>query len=362
MIIGCPREVKNHEYRVALTPNAVTELALGGHTVRVETHAGEGAGYSDSDYQKAGAQIVDTAAEAWESELVLKVKEPQPSEFDLMQEGQLLFTYLHLAAEPEVAEALKRNKVTSIAYENVTSNHGLPLLTPMSEVAGRLSAQVGAYHLMHSQGGEGVLLGGVPGTPPASVAIIGGGVAGEHAAQMAMGLGADVTILDVNLPRLRELSARYGSRLRTLASTSTHIAEAVRNADLVIGTVLIPGEAAPKLVTEEMVATMKKGAVLVDVAIDQGGCFAYSHPTTHDDPTFEIDGKVFYCVANMPGAVPRTSTAALTTATLPFVRALANGWEDAVANDPHLAAGLNTHEGRVVHPVIARELGEPTPE
>lgn len=357
MIIACPREVKNNEFRVALKPAGTLELTRRGHTVYVETNAGASSGFSDEEYAEAGAQIAQTPGEAWAADLVVKVKEPQAEEFELMHDGLLLFTYLHLAAEPEVTEALQQRGVTAIAYESVTGPHGLPLLSPMSEVAGRLAAQVGAYHLMGPLGGSGILMGGVPGTAPARVAVIGGGVAGESAARMAAGLGADVKLLDVNLDRLRELSSIFGPAVQTLASNELTIAETVAEADLVIGSVLIPGAAAPKLVTSSMVSAMRDGSVLVDIAIDQGGCFEGSRPTTHADPTFEIDGKIYYCVANMPGAVPQTSTAALTNATLPFLLALADGWQDALAADPHLAAGLSVHSGRIVHPAVAQHYG-----
>ena len=348
MIIGCPREVKNNEFRVALTPAGALELAKRGHTVRVEAGAGTPSGFSDEQYAETGATIVETAAEAWDADLVVKVKEPQPREFGFI-DTQILFCYLHLAAEPEVTRALLDTSVTAYAYENVTGTRGFPLLAPMSEVAGRLATQVGAYHLMGPLGGSGILMGGVPGTAPAKVAIIGGGVAGESAARMAAGLGAEVRLLDVNLDRLRDISAQYGTAVQTLASNELTIAETVADADLVIGSVLIPGAAAPKLVTSEMVSTMRDGSVLVDIAIDQGGCFEGSHPTTHDDPTFEVDGKIYYCVANMPGAVPRTSTVALTNATLPVLMQLADG-----DPDEHLTAGLNVRDGRIVHETVAR--------
>lgn len=351
MIIGCPREVKNNEFRVALTPAGALELSKRGHEVRVETGAGSSSGFSDEQYAEAGATIVETPAEAWGVDLVIKVKEPQPSEFDFF-DAQILFCYLHLAAEPDVTRALLDSGVTAYAYENVTGTRGFPLLAPMSEVAGRLATQVGAYHLMGPLGGSGILMGGVPGTAPAKVAVIGGGVAGESAARMAAGLGAEVRLLDVNLDRLREISARYGTAVQTLASNELTISETVADADLVIGSVLIPGAAAPKLVTSEMVSTMRDGSVLVDIAIDQGGCFEGSRPTTHAEPTFEVDGKIYYCVANMPGAVPRTSTVALTNATLPFIIQLAGG----IADD-HLEAGLNVRGRRIVHETVAVHYG-----
>ncbi|AKK12162.1 alanine dehydrogenase [Corynebacterium uterequi] len=357
MLIGCPKEIKDHEKRVALTPAGAAEFIARGHDVVVEESAGLGSGFADDAYVAVGARIVD-AATAWSADLVLKVKEPQPPEFALMRPGQVLFTYLHLAAAPSVAQALKDNRVTAIAYENVTAEHGLPLLAPMSEVAGKLATQVAAYHLMHQEGGKGLLMGGVTGTAPAKVVVVGGGVAGENAAEAALGLGAETHVFDISVPRLRELVARFGPRVRTHLSTQVELAEELRDADVVIGTVLIPGDAAPKLVTHEMVEDMREGSVLVDVAIDQGGCFEDSHPTTHTDPTFEVSGCTFYCVANMPGSVPNTATVALTNATLPYALRLADGWRDALAADEHLAHGLNTHDGRIVHPVIAGHLGE----
>ena len=357
MIIGCPLEIKSNESRVALTPAGVLELAHAGHRVLVETGAGVLSGYTDQQYVDAGAEIVSGAGDAWVADLVLKVKEPQESEFQYLREGLLLFTYLHLAAEPEVTEVLRERKVTAIAYESVTGERGLPLLAPMSEVAGRLATQVGAYHLMSPLGGNGILVGGVPGTEPARVAVIGGGIAGESAARMAAGLGADVRLLDINLARLREISLQYGTAVQTLASNEMNIAETIKRADLVIGSVLIPGAAAPKLVTEEMVRSMRDGSVLVDIAIDQGGCFEGSRPTTLQNPTYELDGKIFYCVSNMPGSVPRTSTNALTNATLPFARALAGGWREAMSANPHLANGLNTYDGQIVHPAVAETYG-----
>ncbi|BAM27775.1 alanine dehydrogenase [Corynebacterium ulcerans] len=358
MFIGCPTEIKNNESRVALTPAGVVELVKRGHDVLVQTGAGIASGIEDSAYVKAGARIASDAAEAWSADVVIKVKEPLSEEYGYFKQGQILFTYLHLAADPEAAKALMEAGVTAIAYETVTGDQGLPLLAPMSEVAGRLAAQVGAYHLMRTQHGAGVLLSGVPGTAPGKVTIIGGGVVGESAARIAVGLGAQVTLLDVNLDRLRDLSAQYGPRLITMASNAYNIAHAVADADLVIGSVLIPGAAAPKLVTHEHVLSMREGAVLVDIAIDQGGCFADSHPTTHDDPTFIVDGKVFYCVTNMPGAVPVTSTAALTNATLPFLLSLADkGWRKAMADDPHFTAGLNTAEGKLTNAAVGEALG-----
>ncbi|GAA1475377.1 alanine dehydrogenase [Corynebacterium felinum] len=354
MIVGCPTEVKTNEARVALTPAGARELKKKGHTVLVQSGAGVASGFDDTAYENAGATLVDSAKQVWEqSEMIVKVKEPQESEFPLMRPGLILFTYLHLAAEPEVTRALLERNITAIAYETVTSDHGLPLLAPMSEVAGKLATQVGAYHLMSPIGGSGILMGGVPGTLPANVVVIGAGIAGENAAKVALGMGAKVTIVDINLQRLRQLTSQYGSQLKTLASNELNIATAVRDADLVIGSVLIPGAAAPKLVTKEMIETMRDGSVLVDIAIDQGGCFEGSHPTTHDDPVFDLAGKRMYCVSNMPGAVPRTSTEALTNATLPFVLTIANkGWEQALADDPHLARGLNTHNGEITCPQV----------
>jgi alanine dehydrogenase len=359
MHIGVPAEVKNNENRVAATPAGVFELVRRGHTVVVERGAGLGSRISDEQYTEAGATIADTADEVWASaELVLKVKEPIAEEFGRMRAGQTLFTYLHLAASRACADALLAAGTTGIAYETVQlADRSLPLLQPMSEVAGRLSTQVGAYHLMSAAGGRGILLGGVPGTPKAKVVVIGGGVAGEHAAANALGMGADVTIIDLSIPRLRELEIRFGGSVQTRSSSAYEIAAQVKEADLVIGSVLIPGAQAPKLVTDAMVATMKPGSVLVDIAIDQGGCFEGSHATTHDDPVFAVHDTVYYCVANMPGAVPETSTRALTNATLPYVVALADkGWTRALAEDPALAKGLNTHDGRVYNAGVAAAL------
>lgn len=360
MIIGCPTEIKSNEARVGLTPAGTRELVKHGHTVLIQPGAGELSGFSDEEYQNAGAQMSAVDSLWSQAEIIVKVKEIQASEYHLMHEGQVIFTYLHLAADPEGAKALKEAGVTAIAYETVTGERGLPLLAPMSEVAGKLAVQVGAYYLMNPVGGSGILPGGVPGTHPAKVAIIGAGIAGENAARVALGMGADVTIIDINLDRLRQLSSLYGAHLKTLASNEYNIAETVQNADLVIGSVLIPGAAAPKLVTRDMILSMREGSVLVDIAIDQGGCFEGSKPTTHAEPIIDIDGKHLYCVANMPGAVPRTSTEALTNATLPYLIALANkGWEKALADDPHLAGGLNVHAGTIVHPQVALALGEP---
>ncbi|HZO23879.1 MAG TPA: alanine dehydrogenase [Steroidobacteraceae bacterium] len=360
MRIGVPKEIKVHEYRVGLVPAGVRELVASAHQVVVEATAGNGIGVDDSHYVAAGASIAPSAAEVFaHSDLIVKVKEPQPVECAMLRSGQVLFTYLHLAADPEQARGLMKSGATAIAYETVTAPNGsLPLLTPMSEVAGRMSIQVGAASLQKANGGFGVLLGGVPGVQPAKVLVLGGGVAGTHAVEMAVGMRADVTVVDRSLDRLRELSSTFGSSLLTAYSTTETIERLVRDADLVIGAVLIAGAAAPKLVTRAMLSTMKRGAVLVDISIDQGGCFETSRPTTHADPTFVVDGIIHYCVANMPGAVPRTSTFALTNATLPYVRALADlGWQAALKRDPGLAAGLNVHAGEITHAVVARALG-----
>jgi alanine dehydrogenase len=360
MRIGVPKEIKNNEYRVGMVPAGVRELVVAGHEVLVEKDAGNGIGVDDAQYKAAGASIANAAAEVFErADLVVKVKEPQPAECAMLRPGQVLFTYLHLAADPVQAKGLMKSGATAIAYETVTAPNGsLPLLTPMSEVAGRMSIQVGAASLQKANGGFGILLGGVPGVQPAKVVILGGGVAGKHAAEMAVGMRADVTIVDRSLDRLRELSATFGASLLTAYSTTETVERLVREADLVIGAVLVAGAAAPKLVTRAMLSTMKRGAVLVDISIDQGGCFETSRPTTHADPTFVVDGVIHYCVANMPGAVPRTSTFALTNATLPYVRALADlGWQAALKRDPGLAAGLNVHAGEITHDVVARALG-----
>lgn len=360
MLIGVPTEVKNNEYRVAATPAGVGELALHGHDVLVQAGAGAGSSFSDDEYRAAGATVVDTAAEVWErAELVLKVKEPVASEYGSIRPDQVLFTYLHLAADRPLTDALVASGATAIAYETVQlPDRSLPLLSPMSEIAGRLSVQVGADQLMRTKGGRGLLLGGVPGTPRGRVVVIGGGVAGEHAATMALGLGAEVTVFDISLPRLRALDARFDGRITTLRSSSHAIADALREADLVVGSVLIPGASAPKLVTDAMVADMRQGSVLVDIAIDQGGCFEGSRPTTHDDPTFRVHDAVYYCVANMPGAVPRTSTISLTNATLPYALAIADqGWAQATEADPALAKGVNVHAGRVVNEAVAAAHG-----
>jgi len=362
MRVGVPKEIKKSEYRVGLTPASVAELTRAGHEVVVETGAGAGIDYQDADYTAVGARILpDAAAVFAAAEMIVKVKEPQPGETAMLREDQVLFTYLHLAADRVQTEGLMRSGATAIAYETVTSDDGsLPLLKPMSEVAGRMSVQCGAHYLEKEQGGRGVLLGGVPGVPPAKVAILGGGVAGVNAAQMAIGLRADVTIYDISNRRLAELDMAFGNQIKTAFASSTAIAEAVREAHLVIGAVLVPGAAAPKLVTREMIATMKRGSVVVDIAIDQGGCFETSRPTTHQDPVFEVDGVIHYCVANMPGAVARTSTIALNNATLPFVLKLANhGAEAAMAADRHLARGLNVAGGKIRHEAVAEALGLP---
>ncbi|MEP7246356.1 MAG: alanine dehydrogenase [Gammaproteobacteria bacterium] len=359
MRIGVPREIKVHEYRVGLVPAGVRELTMAGHEVIVESGAGAGIGVDDAHYETCGAKVVGTAAQVFAStDMIVKVKEPQPVEYAMLRPGQVLFTYLHLAADREQALGLMKSGATAIAYETVTGrNNSLPLLTPMSEVAGRMSIQVGASCLQKAQGGFGVLLGGVPGVPPAKVVILGGGVAGTHAAEMAVGLRSDVTVVDRSVDRLRELSSIFGGALQTAYSTAETIERLVIDADLVVGAVLLVGAAAPKLVTRAMVKRMKSGAVLVDIAIDQGGCFETSHATTHADPTFVVDGVIHYCVANMPGAVPRTSTFALTNATLPYVRALADyGWENALKRDAGLAAGLNVHGGKVIHQAVAAAL------
>ncbi|OYY91411.1 MAG: alanine dehydrogenase [Sphingomonas sp. 28-66-16] len=362
MRVGVPREIKNHEYRVGLTPPSVAELTRAGHEVVVETGAGLGIDFEDQDYVDAGATIVaDAAAVFAQADMIVKVKEPQPSEIALLEPRHLLFTYLHLAADKAQALGLMASGATCIAYETVTApDRSLPLLKPMSEVAGRMSVQVGAHYLEKEQGGRGVLLGGVPGVAPARVAILGGGVSGVNAAQMAVGMRADVTIYDINNARLAELDMFFSSQIKTAYASTAAIEAAVRNAHLVIGAVLVPGAAAPKLVTRAMLKTMKRGSVLVDIAIDQGGCFETSHPTTHDDPVFEIDGVIHYCVANMPGAVARTSAFALNNATLPFVLKLANhGAEAAMAADPHLANGLNVSGGKIRHQAVADALDLP---
>ncbi|MBB6570324.1 alanine dehydrogenase [Kribbella sandramycini] len=360
MRVGVPTEVKNNENRVAITPAGVDTLVARGHQVRVQQGAGLGSRIPDHEYAEAGAILVETAEEVWgDSDLVTKVKEPIAGEYGLLRADQVLFTYLHLAADRPLTDALLAAGTTSIAYETVQlPDRTLPLLSPMSEVAGRLSVSAGSYFLLSAAGGRGTLLGGVAGTHRAKVVVIGGGVAGEHAAANAIGLGADVTVIDLSLPRLRELEHRYAGRIRTSVSSRWEIAEQVETADLVIGSVLIPGAAAPKLVTDAMVATMKPGSVLVDIAIDQGGCFEGSKPTTHDAPTFGVHQSLYYCVANMPGAVPETSTRALTNATLPYLTALADhGWQAATEQDAALAKGLNTLAGRVTNDGVAEAFG-----
>jgi len=360
MLIGVLKEIKNHEYRVGMTPGGVHELVRNGHNVIVETNAGAGIGFHDNDYIKAGAKIVKHSKEIFAAaEMVVKVKEPQAEECKMLKSGQVLFTYLHLAPDPEQTQGLLDSDCIAIAYETVTDdNGGLPLLAPMSEVAGRLSIQAGAHSLEKHKGGSGVLLGGVPGVKPASVAVIGGGVVGINAARMAAGLNADVTILDRNLNVLKKIDNYFNGRIKTLYSNYMNLEQAVNEADLVIGAVLIPGAAAPKLVTHSMLKNMKQGSVLVDVAIDQGGCFETSMPTTHQEPTYIVDGIVHYCVANMPGAVAKTSTLALTNATLPFVIELANkGWRKATSENLHLKAGLNVCQGNVTYYAVARDLG-----
>jgi alanine dehydrogenase len=360
MRIGVPKEIKVHEYRVGLVPAGVRELTAAGHEVVVQSGAGLGVGMDDAQYRAAGATIAQDGSYVFSrAEMIVKVKEPQPAECALLRPGQTLFTYLHLAADPVQAQGLINSGATAIAYETVTGKSGsLPLLTPMSEVAGRMSIQVGAASLQKASGGSGVLLGGVPGVPAAKVVILGGGVAGTHAAEIAVGMRADVTVVDRSVDRLRELSSIFGSSLRTAYSTVETIERLVQDADLVIGAVLIAGAAAPKLVTRQMLQKMKPGSVIVDIAIDQGGCFETSRPTTHAAPTFVVDGIVHYCVANMPGAVPRTSTFALTNATLPYIRAIADlGWQAAFKQDPGLAAGLNVHAGQITHTAVAKSLG-----
>lgn len=360
MRVGVPREIKNHEYRVGLIPSSVRELLAHGHEVVVETHAGYGIGLDDEHYVAAGAEIAPTAADVFATaDMIVKVKEPQPAEIAQLRKGQILFTYLHLAPDEPQTRGLLDSGCIAIAYETVTDSHGrLPLLAPMSEVAGRMSIQAGAHCLEKAQGGNGTLLGGVPGVAVGSVVILGGGVVGTNAARMAMGLEARVTVLDRSLHRLYELDMQFGPTLNTIYSTRDAIEEYVLDADLVIGAVLVPGAAAPKLVTRELVSRMKRGSVLVDVAIDQGGCFETSRPTTHAEPTYIVDDVVHYCVANMPGGVARTSTFALNNATLPFTLALADkGWRQALADDRHLMAGLNVHEGRITYKAVADAHG-----
>ncbi|AFO92694.1 alanine dehydrogenase Ald [Phaeobacter inhibens] len=360
MKIGCPTEIKPQEFRVGMTPDAAREAVNHGHTVLIQAGAGMGAGFTDEDYTTAGAAIIDTAEEIFATaDMIVKVKEPQAVERKMLREGQLLFTYLHLAPDPDQTRDLLDSGCTAIAYETVTDDRGgLPLLAPMSEVAGRLAPQVGAYTLQKANGGRGVLMGGVPGVAPAKVVVIGGGVVGTHAAKIAAGMGADVTILDRSLARLKYLDDVFGRDFKNQYSTAGATAELVRDADMVIGAVLIPGAAAPKLVSRAQLSEMKPGAVLVDVAIDQGGCFETSKATTHADPIYEVDGIMHYCVANMPGAVARTSTQALGNATLPFLLNLANkGWKQACADDPHLLNGLNVHAGKLTYFAVGKALG-----
>ena len=362
MIIGLPKEIKDNEYRVGLTPAGVRALHEAGHIVIVEKSAGEGSGFEDSLYNRAGASLIDSADEVWaKADMIVKVKEPIAPEYPRMREGQLLFTYLHLAPDKELTKQLLDRKVTGIAYETITDRKGtLPLLTPMSEVAGRMAIQVGAHYLEKMSGGRGILLGGVPGVPAARVVIIGGGVVGTNSAKMAVGMGAHVTIIDNNLDRLRELDDIFLSKISTLASSAYMIHDAISQADLIVGAVLVPGAAAPKLVTQKMLKDVPNGAVIVDVAVDQGGCIETTHPTTHSNPTFYVEGVLHYCVANMPGAVPRTSTFALTNATLPYALKLANkGFYDAIASDPGLKEGVNTYSGHCTYEAVASAQGIP---
>ncbi|MBU1588954.1 MAG: alanine dehydrogenase [Actinobacteria bacterium] len=365
MRVAVPKEIKNNEFRVAITPAGVHDLVGNGHEVLIETGAGAGSSIPDEAYVAAGATLAPDAATVWSSaDLLLKVKEPVASEYGYFRDDLLLFTYLHLAAEAELTKALTDARVTAIAYETVQlPNRGLPLLAPMSEVAGRLAPIVGANAMLKPNGGPGLLVPGVPGTHPAHIVVLGGGVAGTSAVSVAVGLGADVTVLDTNIQRLRELDALYAGRIKTIASNGFEIERALLTADLVIGSVLVPGAKAPKLVSNDLVSRMKPGSVLVDIAVDQGGCFADTHPTTHADPTFTVHGSLFYCVANMPGAVPNTSTYALTNATMPYVRAIATlGWKDALRADAALALGLNTHAGSVVNAPVAAAHGLPHTE
>jgi alanine dehydrogenase len=358
--VGIPREIKNNEFRVAITPAGVFEFTRAGHQVYVQAGAGAGSSIADADYAAAGATIVDGADDVWATaELILKVKEPIAEEYGRMRDGQVLFTYLHLAASKECTDALLDRRVTAIAYETVElPDRSLPLLAPMSEVAGRLAPQVGAYHLMRSGGGRGVLMGGVPGVYQAKVVVIGAGVSGMNAAAIALGMQAEVLVLDKNIARLRAADADYRGHLQTIASNSYEVEKAVLDADLVIGAVLVPGAKAPNLISNELVSRMKPGSVLVDISIDQGGCFEDSRPTTHADPVYRVHDSMFYCVANMPGAVPHTSTYALTNVTMPYALELANlGWRDAVHRDPALALGLNTHAGQVVYGPVAEAHG-----
>ena len=360
MHIGCPKEIKPQEFRVGLTPNAAGEAVAHGHAVSVETQAGAGAGFPDEDYIAAGAQVLGTAQEIFATaDMIVKVKEPQAGERKMLRDGQILFTYLHLAPDPEQTKDLLASGCTAIAYETVTdAQGGLPLLAPMSEVAGKLAPQVGAWTLQKANGGRGVLMGGIPGVGPARVAVIGGGVVGTHAARVAAGMGADVTVLDRSLARMRYLDDAFSGLFKTSFASAGNTAELVAEADMVIGAVLIPGAAAPKLVTRDQLSTMKPGAAIVDVAIDQGGCFETSKATTHQDPIYEVDGIMHYCVANMPGAVARTSTIGLGNATMPFMLSLADkGWRQACEDDPHLLNGLNVHAGNLIYYAVGKALG-----
>ncbi|NKB35337.1 MAG: alanine dehydrogenase [Pseudomonadales bacterium] len=363
MLIGIPKEIKTLEFRVGLTPAGVSELTHHNHEILIESGAGKGCGYDDQQYRSAGAEIVDTAAEIFErAELLVKVKEPQPAECKMLRPGQTLFTYLHLAPDPTQTRLLVESRATCIAYETVTdANGGLPLLTPMSEVAGRMAAQEGAHCLEKAQGGAGILMGGVPGVAPANVLVIGGGVVGINSARIAMGMGANVTIADRSLKRLQEIDTQFGQKFNTLYSTREALVDLLPTTDLIIGAVLIPGAAAPKLITRDMLKIMRPGTVMVDVAIDQGGCFETSMPTTHANPIYEVDGIIHYCVANMPGGVPRTSTMALTNATLPYIIKLANqGPVQALLDDEHFLDGLNVHNGMVTMEAVAKDLGYST--
>ncbi|MDL1987576.1 MAG: alanine dehydrogenase [Deltaproteobacteria bacterium] len=359
MIIGTPKEIKDNEYRVGITPGGVRQLAQAGHQVLVETGAGEGSGFSDEEYETSRAKIVSTSAEAWSAQIVVKVKEPQSTEYDFMRPDLTLFTFLHLAADQQLTREMMTRGVTGIAYETVELSNGhLPLLTPMSEVAGRMAIQIGAHYLEKENGGRGKLLGGVPGVRPADVAIIGAGVVGKNAAQMALGMGAHVMVIDIDIDRLRYLNDVRSGRLITLSSNPLNIAETVRRADLLVGGVLIKGAKAPKLVTREMISTMNPGSVVVDVSVDQGGCIETTEPTTHSNPTYLVDGVIHYCVSNIPGAVPRTSTYALSNATLPYVLKLANmGPEAAIKADPFLAKGVNTYKGKITYRAVAEAFG-----
>ncbi len=363
MKIGCPTEIKPQEFRVGMTPNAAVEAVANGHDVFIQKGAGLGAGFDDADYVAAGATIIDTAQEVFATaDMIVKVKEPQAIERKMLRKDQLLFTYLHLAPDPEQTKDLMDSGCTAIAYETVTDRSGgLPLLAPMSEVAGKLAPQVGSWTLQKANGGRGVLMGGVPGVGPAKVVVIGGGVVGTHAARVAAGMGADVTVLDMSLPRLRYLDDAFRGEFKTSYASKGNTAELIKDADMVVGAVLVPGAAAPKLISREQLSTMKPGAALVDVAIDQGGCFETSKATTHADPVYEVDGIMHYCVANMPGAVARTSTIALGNATMPFMLALANkGWAQACSDDPHLLNGLNVHDGQLTYAAVGEALNLPS--